>query len=120
MAPSVTYVIEFVGDMDRAVQFYRDVVGLPIRFQSPGWSEFQTGPTSFALHPASEKNPAGEDRNGVRGAGPPDVLRRAARKAVTFPTAPKKREYGGVLAQLQDSEGASVTVSKQQRAPTDG
>jgi len=38
----LSYVIEFVGDMDRAVKFYRDVVGLPLKFQSPGWSEFST------------------------------------------------------------------------------
>lgn len=53
------YVIEFVADMDRAVTFYRDVLGLPLKFESPGWSEFSTGETSLGLHPASEKNPAG-------------------------------------------------------------
>jgi catechol 2,3-dioxygenase-like lactoylglutathione lyase family enzyme len=26
--------------MDRAVAFYRDVIGLELKFQSPGWSEF--------------------------------------------------------------------------------
>jgi catechol 2,3-dioxygenase-like lactoylglutathione lyase family enzyme len=55
----LTYVIEFVADMDRAVTFYRDVLGLPLKFQSPGWSEFSTGETSLGLHAASEKNPAG-------------------------------------------------------------
>ena len=43
---------------DRAVKFYRDVIGLPLKFASPGWSEFATGRTTLALHPASEKNPA--------------------------------------------------------------
>ena len=37
------YVIKFVADMDRTVKFYRDVLGLPLKFQSPGWSEFVTG-----------------------------------------------------------------------------
>ena len=45
--------------MDRAVKFSRDVLGLPLKFESPGWSEFATGETTLALHPASEKNPAG-------------------------------------------------------------
>jgi catechol 2,3-dioxygenase-like lactoylglutathione lyase family enzyme len=36
------YVIKFVADMDRAVKVYRDVLGLPLKFQSPGWSEFVT------------------------------------------------------------------------------
>ena len=55
----LNYVIEFVADMGRAVKFYRDVLGLSLKFQSPGWSEFSTGETSLGLHPASEKNPAG-------------------------------------------------------------
>jgi len=54
----LNYVIEFVADMDRAVKFYRDALGLSLKFQSPGWSEFSTGETSLGLHPASEKNPA--------------------------------------------------------------
>jgi hypothetical protein len=54
----VRYAIKFVADMDKAVKFYRDVLGLEVNFESPGWSEFVTGATSLALHPASDKNPA--------------------------------------------------------------
>ena len=53
------YVIEFVSDMNRAVKFYRDVLGFRLKFESPGWSEFVTGETTLALHPASQKNAAG-------------------------------------------------------------
>jgi len=45
----LNYSIEFVADMDRAVKFYRDVLGLPLKFQSTGWSEFSTGETSLGL-----------------------------------------------------------------------
>jgi hypothetical protein len=31
-----------------------------LKFESPGWSEFATGETTLALHPASDKNPAGK------------------------------------------------------------
>src|ERR1700736_4787926 len=55
----LSYTIKFVADMNRAVKFYRDTLGLPLKFESPGWSEFATGETTLALHPASEKNPAG-------------------------------------------------------------
>ncbi len=54
------YVIKFVSDMGKTVKFYRDVLGLQLKFESPGWSEFVTGETTLALHPASEKNPAGK------------------------------------------------------------
>ena len=59
MAAKLSYIMEFVADMNRAVRFYREVIGLPLKFESPGWSEFSTGETTLALHPASEKNPAG-------------------------------------------------------------
>ena len=48
-----------VADLERAIGFYRDVLGLTLKFQSPGWTEFSTGETSLGLHPSSEKSPAG-------------------------------------------------------------
>ena len=69
----LSYAIKFVSDMDTAVAFYRDSLGLPLTFQSPFWSEFDTGETKLALHPASDENPAGRHRELPRrrpGAGP--------------------------------------------------
>ena len=40
----VNYAIVFVGDMDRSVAFYRDVIGLQLKFESPAWTEFGTDP----------------------------------------------------------------------------
>ena len=39
-AVRLRYVIKFVADMDKAVRFRRDVLGLKLKFESPGWSEF--------------------------------------------------------------------------------
>lgn len=111
MMPKLSYAIEFVGDMSHAVKFYRDVIGLPLKFESPDWTEFSTGETTLALHAASETNPAGKVEIGFE---VPDVQKFYAdmtAKGVKFPMAPKKQEYGSLLAQFQDSEGASVSVS---------
>ena len=54
------YVIKFVADMDKAVKFHRDVLGLNLKFESPGWIGFATGETTLAVPPASDKNPAGK------------------------------------------------------------
>jgi predicted enzyme related to lactoylglutathione lyase len=43
-------VIHYVKDMDRALPFYRDVIGLKVAFESPGWSTFQCGGCIVALH----------------------------------------------------------------------
>ena len=39
----------YVSDMDRSVAFYRDTLGLPLRFQSEHWSEFATETVTLAL-----------------------------------------------------------------------
>ena len=56
----MNYVIVFVSDMSRAVSFYRDVIGLTLRFQSPAWTEFATEGATLALH-ASEASPSEQD-----------------------------------------------------------
>src|SRR6516225_2851104 len=50
MFNKVDYIKVNVSDMSRSVAFYRDILGMPLKFQSPGWSEFQTGATTLALH----------------------------------------------------------------------
>jgi lactoylglutathione lyase len=111
MTAKLSYAIEFVGDMSRAVKFYRDVIGLPLRFESPQWSEFSTGETTLALHPASDKNPAGKVEIGFEVPDLQKFYSDMTTRGVTFPVAPTKQEYGGMLAQFQDTEGASVSVS---------
>jgi lactoylglutathione lyase len=107
----LTHVIEFVADMDAAVRFYRDVIGLPLKFQSPGWSEFATGETSFALHPASEGKPAGSIELGYTTSDLPMFHQEMNAKGVKFSMPPTKQEYGRMLAQFVDSEGAHSSVS---------
>jgi lactoylglutathione lyase len=111
MVPKLSHIIEFVADMDRAVKFYRDIVGLPLKFQSPGWSEFSTGETVLGLHPASEQNPAGKLELGF---SVPDIGQfhiEMTSKGAQFSMAPRKQDFGGMLAQFLDSEGAHVSVS---------
>jgi len=107
----LSHIIEFVADMNRATAFYRDVVGLPLKFQSPGWTEFDTGETVLALHPASANGPAGKIELGFT---VPDLQQFHAEltgKGVLFPMAPTKQDFGGMLAQFADSEGAHISVS---------
>lgn len=111
MAAKLSHIIEFVADMDRAVKFYRDTIGLPLKFQSPGWSEFDTGETTFALHPASDRNPAGKIEMGFGVPSLQQFHQEMAGKGVRFPLAPTKQDFGGMLAQFVDTEGASISVS---------
>jgi predicted enzyme related to lactoylglutathione lyase len=106
-----SYAIKFVSDMDRAVKFYRDTLGLPLKFESPGWSEFITGNTTLALHPASEKNPAGSVELGFSTPDLEKFYEDMAGKGVQFSMPPTKQDFGGLLAQFVDSEGGHCSVA---------
>ncbi len=107
------YTIKFVADMDKAVKFYRDVLGLQSKFESPGWSEFVTGETTLALHPASDKNRAGKVELGFTVADVEAFYRDMSAKGVLFSMPPKKQDFGGLLAQFVDSEGAYCSVGEE-------
>jgi len=111
MSAKLSYIIEFVADMERAIKFYRDVIGLPLKFQSPEWSEFTTGEVTFALHHASQKNPAGRLEMGFNVADLQQFHLEMTGKGVSFTMPPAKQDFGGMLAQFVDSEGAHVSVS---------
>jgi len=44
----------YVRDMERAIRFYRDTVGLELDFESEHWTTFRTGSCTLALHAGSE------------------------------------------------------------------
>jgi uncharacterized glyoxalase superfamily protein PhnB len=106
-------VIKFVSDMGKAVNFYRDMLGLQLKLESPGWSEFVTGEITLALHPASDKNPAGKVELGFTVADVEIFYRNMSAKGVLFSMPPKKQDFGGVLAQFIDSEGAQCSLGAQ-------
>jgi catechol 2,3-dioxygenase-like lactoylglutathione lyase family enzyme len=43
-------VVLYVRDMERAIRFYRDTLGLQLETESAAWSTFRTGACTLALH----------------------------------------------------------------------
>ena len=111
MQARLAYVMKFVADMEKAVSFHRDTLGLPLKFQSPGWSEFATGEVTLALHPANEKKPAGSVELGFRIEGLEQLHAQGKETGVEF-LGPLRREHGVLLAQFLDSDGAQCTASE--------
>jgi lactoylglutathione lyase len=64
MFTRVDYIMVNVSDMRRSIAFYRDALGLSLKSESPGWSEFQTGETTLALHLAAPPPAAGPTPKG--------------------------------------------------------
>lgn len=52
------YVIVFVTDLERSLQFYRDLVGLPVREADRSSVEFDLGGSTFVIHIAHVDDPA--------------------------------------------------------------
>ncbi len=88
------------------------MIGLPVRFQSAEWSEFSTGETVLALHPASEKNPAGRIEIKFAARDLRKFYEEMTAKGVHFPVPPTKQDVDGMLAQFVDSEGAHVSIGE--------
>ena len=105
----LSYAIKYVADMDRAVAFHRDVLGLKLSFQSPFWTEFETGETRLALHPVTPEHQAGEVQLGFAADDLDAFYAARDANAVEF-TMPPTPQHGQVLARFRDCEGAETTV----------
>lgn len=117
----VNYAIVFVSDMQRSVAFYRDVCGLPLKFDSPQWSEFATEGATLALHageaPAAtdedpEKTAAGRCRPGLC---VPDLEMFHARMIEqNVPCIQQPKDlFGARMAQYLDPDGLAISVSEE-------
>src|SRR5262249_25585019 len=67
MFTQIDYTMIMVSDMQRSIAFYRDTLGIPLKFQSPDWTEFQTGTTTLALHGGGVKQERSGDGKKVAG-----------------------------------------------------
>jgi len=110
MATTLVYAIKYVSNMDAAVRFHSEQLGLKLRFESPHWSEFDTGGTTLALHPASAERPAGSCELGFRVADIDAFYSTKAGKGIDFISAPAVL-HGHKLAKFRDSDGAQCSLS---------
>ena len=120
MSVGVKYAIVFVSDMKRSVSFYRDVVGLPLKFESPGWTEFATDGATLALHASetalSEKSdpravPSGRCRPGLRVPDLDEFHQRMVSNNVPCIQAPTV-VFGSRVAQYVDPDGLGLSVGE--------
>ena len=120
----LSYAIVFVGDMTRSVAFYRDVIGLPLRFESPGWSEFATDGATLALHAAEApatapdnplRIPPGRCRPGLNVPSLDTFHQRMIDHKVQCVQEPTET-FGVRIAQYLDPDGMAISVSEDRRA----
>lgn len=114
------YVVIYVSDMQRSTAFYRDVLGLPVKFTSPGWTEFQTGDIAIALHKSSAgqstepspRPPAGVVQLAFNVDDLTATYEALKEKGVYFSLPPQKQVSGVTLAILHDPDGLGISLQQ--------
>lgn len=96
----------YVSDLEKSLAFYRDLLGLSIKFQNSGWVEFDIGEkTSFAILlkergvVASEKMRIMFTTNNVQKA-----VDKLSQAGVILPKGIREESYGKLLT-VQDPDG---------------
>ncbi len=126
MFGKVDYVMVNVSDMARSVSFYRDTIGLALRFDSPGWSEFESGTTTLALHHApsggaAEKRggpTAGTCSIGFSVASVDETHSQLTARGARFVMPPTNQVEEGIrLAVCVDPDGLAISFAESLRAP---
>ena len=110
--------------MSRSVKFYRDTLGLPVKYETNEWTEFQTGKTTLALHPAPKPDPASKSSGsgdliagscsiGFNVSDLEKTFRDLESKGVRFVMPPTSREGEEIkLAICLDPDGLAISISE--------
>ena len=123
MLKQVDYVMVVDTDMMRSIEFYRDKLGLPLKFQSPEWTEFQTGATTLALHGGGAARGRHEEEGETKHAGTCSIgfsledldrtFEELKGKGVLFALPPTLREGEGLrLAIALDPDGLPISFAE--------
>jgi lactoylglutathione lyase len=123
MFEKIDYTMIIVSDMARSVEFYADKLGIPLKFQSPEWTEFDTGVTTLALHGGGVPQAATSEDARSKAAGTCSIgfnvedlektYNELKFKGVTFIMAPTQRDNEGIkLAVCVDPDGLPVSFAQ--------
>lgn len=122
MFKQIDYAMVVVSDMGRSVEFYRDKLGIPLKFESPEWTEFQTGATTLALHGGGSKRErdtgqvdkdAGTCSLGFNVEDVGKTYAELKEKGVNFVMPPTRREGEGItLAVCVDPDGLPISFAQ--------
>ncbi len=120
----IDYAIVFVSNMKRSVEFYRDVIGISLKFETPEWTEFATEGSTLALHKADSGSPGDANAPGTCRTGftVPDIEAfhvRMTEHGVECVEQPRE-SFGAKLAQYKDPDGMRFGVSEERKGGWNG
>jgi predicted enzyme related to lactoylglutathione lyase len=112
---TVGWVQIFVSDMDRAVEFFAETLGIGVRNRSPEFPEFvelATEGTVLALNSEAERNDVVGRFTGIT-MTVPDIegaYRSLLDKGVRFSAPPARQPWGGTMTSLFDADGNEISL----------
>ena len=122
MFKQIDYTMVIVSDMARSIEFYRDKMGIALKFESPEWTEFLTGTTTLALHgggvhrrssAGSPDKDAGTCSIGFNVADVDKTYEELKAKGINFVMPPTQREGEGIkLAVCIDPDGLPISFAQ--------
>lgn len=107
----------YVSDMNRAVQFYSETLGLKLLYRfADHWASLQAGKgLTIGLHPASKENPAGRKGSmaiGLELSGKmEDAVRELSARGVRF-TSQSDEGKAGKFAGFDDPDGNPLYLAE--------
>jgi catechol 2,3-dioxygenase-like lactoylglutathione lyase family enzyme len=107
-------VILLVSNMDTSIQFYSDVLNLPLKKRSDDWTEFFNRETVLALHPAKHKEKLKSGQHILIGFSAIDfdrTIKNLEEKKVAFFKSPKDEVFGK-HAIIEDPDGHLISIVK--------
>jgi predicted enzyme related to lactoylglutathione lyase len=113
MTVTKAYFMLHVVDMDRAAAFYREGVGLDVRFVSPEWSEFAWGDATVALHGGASSTERRVTGLGFEVDNLEAACKRVAAAGGAIVTPPSDRPGEPIrLADVADTEGNVFSLAE--------
>ena len=114
MFKQIDYVMIGVSNMEQSVEFYKNILGMPLKYKTNEWTEFQTRATTLALQLSKLRVPvAGASTIGFTVTDLDKTYYELKSKNVRFVMEPKLREEEEIkLAVCLDPDDLEISISE--------
>ncbi len=107
-------VILLVSDMNNSIQFYKEILNIPLKKRSDEWTEFFNKETVLALHPVKNKEKFKSGQHILIGFSASDfdkTIKTLQEKNVVFFKKPREEGFGK-HAIIEDPDGHLISIVK--------
>jgi lactoylglutathione lyase len=118
----ISAIVLLVSNVKKSINFYKNILGLPVKRQSKDWTEFFNNGTVLALHPAKKKDKLKSGSGMLIGFMVNDLdfsVKQLKRKGVKFFKQPKNEPFGKHTIIL-DPDGHLISIAELKEKSTEG